>query len=242
MATLSEIRTDVRERIGEDSADFFTDAEVDRAINLAVTTFTAEEPWPWLYTEWDSSIAQGVDTLELPSNVSVHRVFNLSLINGSLYRGRMLERLQPAAGFKARYEFQALNQAPIYYYVTAATRDAAETLYVVKFIPVPDVDYDIEAQYLRVPAELTDASDVPDLPDEFHPALPAWGAAHLFLKEMQVSQKAQEQFQLYGSVLQQARKLLEVQVDENMAWSRETPLRRMGRGRTTDRIASTLGP
>lgn len=236
---LADIRTDVRERIGEDTADFFTDAEVDRAINLAQTTFTAEELWPWLYTEYATTIAEGEDTLELPENVSWHRLFNLTVFGGALYRGRLVERVEPQAGFRARHEFSGSPSCPSYYYLTSAASDASSTIYVARFIPVPDVDYDIEAQYLRVPADLVSTDDVPDMPLEFHPALPAYAAAHLFLKEMEISQKAQEQYQLYFNVLAQAKKLLEVQVDENVAWSREVPLRR--RVRAIDRIAPNLG-
>jgi len=243
---LADIRLDVRERIGEDAADFFTDAEVDRAINLAQTTFIAEEPWPWLYTEWATTLSEGVDTLDLPVNVSFHRVFNLSLAAGNLWKGRMIERLEPAAGFRTRFQFEAQNSAPIYYYLTAATVDVTgagqgTTQYVARFIPTPDTDYDVEAQYLRVPAIMDDAAEGPDLPDEFHPAIPAWASAHLFLKEVSIPQKAQEQFQLYFGVLAQARKLLEVQQDSTVAWSRETPLRRH-RPAVADRIAGTLGP
>jgi hypothetical protein len=237
---LSDIRTDVRERIGEDAADFFTDPEVDRAINLAQTTFTAEEPWPWLYTEWVTTIAEGQDTLELPDNVSIHRTFNLSIFGGSLTRGRMLERVSPDDGFRIRHEYEALVQPPTFYYLTSASVDVDTTLYVVRLTPVPDTDYDVEAQYLRVPLELSAPDDTPDLPAEFHPALPAWAAAHLFLKEMDISQKAQEQFQLYFGVVAQAKKALEVHVDESVAWSKEQPTRR--RLRVTDRIPLTLGP
>jgi hypothetical protein len=243
MSTLTEMRTDVRERIGEDVADFFTDAEVDRALNLAQTTFTAEELWPWLFTEWETTIAEAVDELELPSNVSIHRAFNLSVMGGSLIRGRMLERLAPAAGFRARFEYETLPQTPAYYYLTASTRDVAEILYVVKFVPTPDTDYDVSALYLRVPVDLVANDDFPDLPDEFHPALPAWAAGHLFLKETgSVSQKAAEQFGLYGEVLRQARKVLEVHPDENVAWGRETPTRLRRRTSLRDRIPLTLGP
>ncbi len=236
---LADIRTDVRERIGEDTADFFTDAEVDRAINLAQTTFTAEEPWPWLYTEYATTIAEGEDTLELPENVSWHRLFNLTVFGGSLYRGRLIERVEPQAGFRARHEYDGAPSCPSYYYLTSAASDASSTVYVARLVPTPDVDYDIEAQYLRVPDDLASADDVPDMPLEFHPALPAYASAHLFLKEMEISQKAQEQYTLYFQVLSQARKLLEVQLDENVAWSREVPLRR--RVRAIDRIAPTLG-
>jgi len=79
MATLTEMVVDVRERIGEDSADFFTDAEVIRALNLGVTTFTAEEAWPWLYTEFSLTLGEGQTELELPSNVSIHRAFAIRL-------------------------------------------------------------------------------------------------------------------------------------------------------------------
>jgi hypothetical protein len=239
---LSDIRTDVRERIGEDSADFFTDAEVTRAINLAQTTFIAEEIWPWLFTEWETTIGTGVDELELPSNVSFHRAFNLSVMGGSLTRGRLLERLSPAAGFAARFEYETLPQTPAYYYLTSASRDAAETLYVVKFVPATDTDYDVSAQYLRVPDELTADDDVPDLPDEYQPALAAYAAGNLFLKEMQISQKAGEQFGLYGEVLRQARKLLEVHPDENIAYGRPTPGRFSRSNRLRDRLPLTLGP
>ena len=237
---LADIRTDVRERIGEDTADFFTDAEVDRAINLAQTTFTAEEPWPWLYTEYATTIAEGEDTLELPENVSWHRLFNLTVFGGSLYRGRVIERLEPQAGFRIRHEYTGLAQCPAYYYLTSAASDASSTVYVARFVPTPDVDYDIEAQYLRVPDELVSTDDVPDMPLEFHPALPAYAAAKLFLNEVEISQKAQEQFQLYFGVLAQARKLLEVQLDETPAWGRDV-VRLRRSGRTIDRIAPTLG-
>jgi hypothetical protein len=240
MTALSDLRTDVRERIGEDTADFFTDAEVDRAINLAQTTFTAEEPWPWLYTEYATTISEGEDTLELPSSVSFHRFFNLTIFGDNIYRGRQLERLEPQAGFRVRHEFAGASGCPIYYYLTSASVDSSETLYVVKFTPTPDVDYDLEGQYLRVPAEMTSASDVPDMPTEYAPAIAAWAAGHLFLKEMSISQKAQEQFQLYFGVLAQARKLLELQVDEKTAWGRDAVRLRRRTG-VIDRIAPNLG-
>jgi len=242
MATLTEMVVDVRERIGEDSADFFTDAEVIRALNLGVTTFTAEEAWPWLYTEFSLTLGEGQTELELPSNVSIHRAFAISLTGGSLTRGTPLERLSPERGFRARFEWEERPQTPIYYYLVAATRDESELLYVVRFVPVPDAEYDIEGLYLRVPDPLEDDDDVADLPDEYHPAVPAWAAGHLFLKELSISQKASEQFGLYGEVLRQARKTLEVHEDENIAYGRDLPSRYRRRSTLRDRIPLTLGP
>src|SRR6266542_2953849 len=75
---LTTLRLEVRERLGELNADFFTDAEVDRAINDAYRRFSSEERWPWLYIEWDTTLLSGVDYLDLPNDVSFNRVFNLS--------------------------------------------------------------------------------------------------------------------------------------------------------------------
>lgn len=242
MATRAEMVTDVRERIGEDSADFFTDAEVIRALDLGVTTFTAEEQWPWLYTEFSVTLEEGQTEYELPANISIHRAFAISLTGGPLTQGQPLERLSPERGFRARFEWQERPQTPIYYYLTAATRDPEELIYVIRFVPVPDMEYDLEGLYLRVPDALTADDDVPDLPFEYHPAIPAWAAGHLFLKELSVSQKASEQFGLYGEVLRQARKVLEVHEDENLAYGRDLPSRYRRRSTLRDRIPLTLGP
>jgi hypothetical protein len=238
---LSELRTDVRERIGEDAADFFTDAEVDRAINLGVTTFTAEEPWPWLYTAFTSTLAGGATTKQLPNNVSVHRFFNLAIFGGDLARGRLLERVEPEQGFQLRYDYTNLNSSPTYYYISAAVQTAGATIYTVTVTPTPNVSYDMEALYMRVPAVLASAGDEPDMPDEFQPAVAAWAAGHLYLKEMDISQKSQEQFALYNKVLEQARKVLEVHVDSDVAWGREAPLRRFAKSTIWDRLPSQLG-
>src|SRR6185436_18193500 len=104
----------------------------------------------------------------------------------------ILERVSPDEGFRIRHEYEGLTQPPSYYYLTSASVDADAVVYVVKLTPVPDVAYDVEAQYLRVPIDLSAPTDSPDMPQEFHPALPAWAAGHLFLKEMDISQKAQE--------------------------------------------------
>ena len=75
------IRLEVRERIGELEEDFFTDVEVDRAINEAQRRFAQEERWPWLYTEFVDTLAADQEDLELPENISINRVFNLSVDN-----------------------------------------------------------------------------------------------------------------------------------------------------------------
>jgi hypothetical protein len=220
---LSTIRTEVRERVGELSADFFTDAEVDRAINEALRRFSNEERWPWLFTEGTDTVAEDEDELELPENVSANRVFNVSVDSDSIIAPRTLERVSPDAGFRLRHSHHLHEGLPRWYYLTRVYEDG-ETHYVMKFIPAPDVDYSVEFQYVRVPDALSGASDEPDCPDEYQDAIPAWAAGKLFIKELQISQKASEQFALYADVLDKARKeMFNPNTDQIIARGREHP-------------------
>lgn len=225
---LTTLRTEVRERVGELSADFYTDAEVDRAINEAQQRFASEERWPWLYTEWTSTLDGGDDSLTLPSNVSLNRVFNVSLSGGSLARPALIERLEPKSGFRARFMYDGYSGVPIYYYIHSSNQNddnSPPVTYTARFIPTPDVDYDVEAQYLFTPLDLAAANDEPSCPEEYQEALVAWAAGKLYLKELAISQKAKEQFAIYGKVLDQAREdTLALTQDEEVAWGRRAPV------------------
>jgi hypothetical protein len=227
---LVTIQLEVRERLGELEADFFSDDEVDRAINEAVKRFSSEEQWPWLYTEWASTLIAEDNSLELPESVSIGRIFNMSVSGGSLSRPRMLERLEPSAGFRALHAFDQRSAAPMYYYIAMSNQDdnqSSPVQYTARVVPTPDVAYDVQAQYLAIPATLVDDTDEPMMPEEYQEAVPAWAAGKLFLKEMSISQKAQEQFGLYAKVLNQAREdVLSLQQDEEVAWGRMAPVRR----------------
>ena len=227
---LSTLRQEVRERIGELEEDFFSDDEVDRAINEAVRRFSAEEPWPWLYTEWTSALDGDDNSLDLPSNISLNRIFNMSVSGGSLAQPRLLERLEPKAGFRARFIYDQRTGPPRWYYIAASNQDddgAPPVTYTARVIPTPDDDYDVEAQYLAVPAELSGDADEPQVPDEYQEAIIAWAVGKLFLKEFSISQKASEQFSIYAKVLDQAREdTLALHQDEDVAWGREAPMRR----------------
>lgn len=245
---LTTLRLEVRERLGELESDFFTDSEVDRAINEAIRRFSSEERWPWLYTEWTSSLTANDNSLALPSNVSLNRVINMSASGGSLARPRLLERLDPSGGFRARFTFDQRTGPPMYYYIATTNLSddqAPPVVYTARIIPTPDVDYDIEAQYMAVPVELSGEADEPMVPEEYQEAIPAWAAGKLFLKEFAISGKANEQFSLYQKVLDQAREDVMVpNMDEQVAWGREAPTRmfRSGRDYITERISpSGLG-
>ena len=249
---LTDLRLETRERLGELTADFWTDVEVDRAINEALNRFCMEEKWPFLLTDYSNTLAAATTELDLPDDVSLNRMFNLAVSGGSLSYGRMLERLSSADGFRQQFNAQALTGPPRWYYIirsSAIVVGAPPTVYTVKFIPTPDVDYDLSGQYMAVPTMLSGAQDEPVIPTEYQEAIPARAAGKLFLKENMaaISQKASEQFQLYFQVLAQARKdFKEFDLDETVAWGRSHPHgRRPGRGLMTNdpwnRIPPTLG-
>lgn len=247
---LTTARLEVRERIGELSANFFTDVEVDRAINQAVRHFNAEEQWPWLFTEFTSQIGlsgSADDELVLPDDVSLNRMFNVSASGGGLGRPQVLERVPPDAGFRLRFTYNNIARDPRYYYLTSAAVDAGNGVhvnYTMKFIPQPDTMYDLEAQYLRKPALMSGGTDLTDCPQDYDDAIPSWAAGKLFLKEFGISQKASEQFALYKDVLDQARHdLLAQSQDEVVAWGRELPENRFRSQRdyVMGRIPPTLG-
>lgn len=224
---LTTLRLEVRERIGELEADFFTDVEVDRAINEAIRRFSNEERWPWLTVEFSDSLADGVDTLALPSGVPPNRIFNLSVDGDTLIQPRVLERVNADEGFRLRHAWSGHESRPRWYYVHMTNLDAeaeAPVVYTIRFIPVPEADYTVEGQYLLVPNDLSGGSDEPQVPTEYQDAIPAWAAGKLFLKEQAVSQKANEQFAIYRNVVEQARtEMFETNVDQTIAWGREHP-------------------
>lgn len=228
---LTALRLEVRERLNELTADFYTTDEIDRAINEAIRRFCAEETWPFLLTEWTSSFTTDDDELDLPSDVSLTRVFNIAISGTNLSRPRMLTRVDSKEGFVLRHEYSLSTGTPRWYYITRSNQNddnAPPVTYTAKLVPASDGDYDVEAQYLAIPATLTGTSEEPMVPTEYQEAVVAWATGKLFLKELGISQKASEQFGIYAKVLEQARKDLRAfSLDEVVAWGRREPLRGM---------------
>ena len=223
---LTTARLEVRERIGELEADFFTDAEVDRAINEAVRRLSSSERWPWLLTEGTDALGNTEFTLDLPDGVAYNRVENVSISGGSLLTPRILELVSSHEGFRLRHVRALFSSGPpLYYYITSASIEAgSEVRYVLRFVPEADDDYDVEYLYYRVPEDLSAGADLVDVPQEYADAVPAWAAGKLFLKEHAVSQKASEQFAIYQAIVEEARQEhQEATMDEIIAAGREHP-------------------
>jgi len=232
---LSELIVDTRERLGEvGTADFFTDDEITRALNEGLRRFSNEERWPWLFTDFEVDTVVDTNTFEFPSDVSINRVFQLAVLDDqTLAGGQKLERVTPMEGVNLKRTYrQSFGGCPRWYYISSTNLDAdgePPLRYTATMIPTPDREYTISGIYMFVPNALSGDSDEPQLPREYQDALPAYAAGKLFLNELQISQKASEQFGLYNAVLTSAtRETKQFNVDEVVAWARSKP---SGQGR-----------
>lgn len=219
---LGTMRTQVRDIVGELAADFWTDAELNRYLNEANIRFQFEATWPWLLTESVDTLEGGTSTLLLQEGVDVNRHINISLTKeGDTTRTHNPIRVSPTKGFEMRRRYNNLTTVnwPNWYYVVATSDDSAVGLFssVIKFIPTPADDMDVEYQYYRVPLEMTTDAFVPDLPVQYHKGLVHHAAGTAWLKEFNGGPKATEQFTLYNEVVNQARR-------ENFSDANDAPL------------------
>lgn len=208
---------EVRSRIGETMPDFWTDDEIIRSLNEGLRRFSQEEKWPWLYTVATGSQSAGDDTMTLHSNVSFPRQFNLVLTpTGS--EPYMPTRVTPFEGTRLRVETRTTGD-PQYYYLENTDTSGANKTITIRFVPTPSSGLYVEYIYIRNPMVLAADEDELDVPEEYVGAVVAWATAQCWLKELNWNQKATEQFQLYATVLDAARRdHRRIAVDENMAW------------------------
>lgn len=205
------MRTEVRDIIGEDDpGDFWTNTELNRYIQEAEWRFLGEENWPWLITQGSDILNGGGDgQLEVVEGISVSRHINVTLQVTTETRSYQPKRVTPVVGFEllSRYPEGTKRSFPDYYYVTsvADTDDDGHYETVLQFVPIPTNDMDVRWQYYRRGNAFTADNDVSDSPLEFHKALVHYAAGTAWLKELNGETKAQEQFQLYAGVVDQAR-------------------------------------
>jgi hypothetical protein len=230
---LEDIRTEVRDIIGEETADFWSDAELNRYINEALRRLVGENRWSWLLTE----------------GVADYRHLNFLLTRSGDTRPYLPKRVTPARGFRLRQTMYTSQAYPAFFYVASVTDDTGDHQTTVRFVPTPTGTVDVEFQYYRVPATLDGDEDVPDVPVQYHKAIVHYAAGTAWLKELNGGAKAQEQYNLYDSIIAQARDDEEsASDDEVLTWggASETELGTSGpvdaHDYTLRRITETLGP
>lgn len=211
-----DIRTQVRDVVGETTADFWSDAELNRYIQEAHFRFLQEERWPWLVTEGTSQLTAGDGELELTEGVAASRHVNFTLTKSGDTKSYQPVRVDASKGFQLKSRFYQAGSYPGWFYITsvADSDDGGDYTWVARFVPEPSSDMDVDFQYTRTPVEFSGDNDTPDVPLEYHKALVHYAAGLAWLKELNGAAKAQEQFDLYAGVVAQARVEFQAEPDD----------------------------
>jgi hypothetical protein len=242
---LSSILTEVRDILGEESADFWSDAELTRYINEGQRRFAGDERWNWLITEGTGTLTADDPELELVEGVDPNRHMNIRLQKDGETRAYLPIKVAPTKGFELGTLYTSTASYPEWFYITRVYSDLEDGNYttVVKFVPTPSADIDATYQYFRTPADLEASPDIPDLPLPYHKALVHYAAGTAWLKELNGGKKAQEQFDLYAVVRDQARDEQASQApDDFLVVGKDEPQLPQGRRDIWSRIPETLGP
>jgi hypothetical protein len=233
-----EMVAEVRERIGENTPNFWSDAFIIRNLVQGARRFNNEERWHWLYTvQPNIPVNAGNPNVELIDNVPTNRHFALRLtkVGDASARTIFLKRVDVAQGLKLGHRYYQSGE-PAWYYIVSSVANAyldgdTATAVIVKLVPTPDVAYLAEYVYLRDDPGLAadtytvgdaGAASEPRMPESYHEAVVAWATAKCWLKELNGERKAQSEFNIYNTVLDQARKdHVSQSFDEQLAWGED---------------------
>lgn len=249
---LSVARTQVRYILGETTADFWTDAELNLYLLEAMHRFLGESNWPWLITAGTNvTFTGGTATAALAESVEAANIIAISLEKTGESRRYIPRRVSPVKGFQLQtdYSTTTTNSYPMWWYVSASADSDNDNLYVqtITLIPTPTAGMTLRFLYLRDPAAaFTSDTDEPDLPVEYHKALVHYAAGTAWLKELNGGAKAQEQFDLYSTIVDAAKREYMGQVETMPLIMGGDEPQYSSRYRPQDpwmlRIPETLGP
>jgi len=240
---IGECFREVRERLGEDAENFWRDSAIYRALNDAVQRFSHEHRWSWLVMQCSIDIAQGATEVQLIDDVDWSRNYNFILVPATGDRDLVKpEKVQPErAAYLRNLYADTSNLPPRYFYLDnrvinaydpvgpGEISDTARAIGLsVRLIPAADKAYTGELRYYRNVRLLSadDPEGVPDCPIQYHDAIVSLAAGKLWLKELNGGNKAQEMFNVYNSILDQARQDETNNADDEfILWGGEEPRR-----------------
>jgi hypothetical protein len=225
---LAEIRDEIRQRLGEDLPNFWRDSYIDRAVNQAAQRFSHEERWTWLLVRCIFDLPVDEHGIEIADDVDYTRQFNLALrprgdttdtrlVIPMKVLGSQLQELRaryPISGTPQKYSFD--HRVIDSYVLPSPHSDTTRSIgSLLRVYPAADKDYDGDFRYYRNVRKLgtvvagdfvSDDDGVVDLPIQYHEAIVALATGNLWLRELTGGTKAQEQFNIYNSILEQARR------------------------------------
>jgi hypothetical protein len=200
----------MRDRLGEDFEDFWDSDRLLDELNDAIRRFCHEERWSWLQTVSTPAIQleEGQFDYELLDGVDYTRHFDITLQPVTSRSAQDLlfpKKVSPMEGQRLRKRYY-IDGDPMYYFLVQSTVNGSEPAPVVRFVPPPDQDFKVEFLYYRDPPNLAQDGDEIEVPEQYCEAPVAWATAKAWLKELPGGVKAQEQFNVYNTVLEQARR------------------------------------
>jgi hypothetical protein len=222
---LGEMRLDVRDRIGERTANFWSDEFINRKLNQAQLRFAREEKWTWLYAV-QVNIPVPVNTMkvELMDGIDWTRHFGLTLYRDGSDIPILPKRVSPLHGRNHRQQEYTTGE-PRYWFPSTMVKntyesgDPSEWAHVAELVPAADQAYTAEVYFMREPTKMVADEDECDLPEAYQEAVVAWATAQCWLKDLNGGRKAQEEFNLYNTVLDQAKQdHLALAAGESVTW------------------------
>lgn len=168
---LSDIRTKVRNRIGDSSYD---STEINNYLNDTQNDVFNEYRLPFMEATQDYTLTVGVADITDGDGLPTNFVLPINLINTyaghegtiPIYDVREMDALHPD------YETSGVTGAP------AAAYKYGQTI---RAYPEPDAAYTLTLRYYKSPTLLSADADIPSLPDEFEELLVV-GAAYRVLQ------------------------------------------------------------
>tara|TARA_R110002020_G_scaffold1690_5_gene7685 strand:- start:339 stop:956 length:618 start_codon:yes stop_codon:yes gene_type:complete len=147
MTQLSDIRTEVLETAGLASDDSrFPSATLNRIINRALRSVSAEHDWPWNQVQATVNTVASTATSNLPSNTC--KIIRLAIDNDDLI---------PLSAREGATYSQDTGQPRAYW----VEQDK------INWAPVPDGVYAVNAIYSKYEDALSGDSDTPNLPTRY---------------------------------------------------------------------------
>jgi hypothetical protein len=227
----AEIRDEIRQRVGEDLENFWRNSYINRSIDQACQRFTHEERWKWLTMRVYLSLPAGEYEIQLVDDVDYTRQFDLSLrptIDTTDIRLLTPRKVDAARLQELRQENPTVVQArPHSYCLDRRVRNnytlpdpnsdtTRSTAIELRVFPTPNIDYDVDFRCYRNVRLLADDTAVPDLPIQYHDGIVALATGNIWLRELNGGTKAQEQFNVYNTILEQARRDNAANADDEM--------------------------
>lgn len=202
----SAMLTEVRNILGETTADFWGDNEIYARLDEAWQRFYDEAHWPFYLTEVENgSLASGTATFSFTAGLDVSRTINIMLLGAGDSRPVTIPRISGTEGYKMRMLSDGQTAAwPTHWYLASVSQGSSNLPVVtVRFVPTPSRNFTVKYQYYRNSGSPA-TSAVYDIPLKYEWAIIHRAASVCWTKELDGAPKAREQAEFYQAIVDQA--------------------------------------